>query len=885
MCLAAVVLPFEMRKRQKPVQHVRQEDSELASESLAQLTAISGLESRLAFIRSRAEFARTEHAAAIALLKNDCDAAIGEKDAAIALLKKEHAAAIALCEKDNDEMLLNQYRVGGAVRYRSSVISPRHRSEWANALRTHLRATFPGQPEQAHCALSTLAGEDLSTKHLSDLLELRKEDLCAESEFLDDAVRKGQLEYRDYLQKHIGPPTGENLIKTMLLSRVKYQRLNEQLFCKHAIDDDGTPVYVLRSFNGVQAPHLPTRHALDKYRKQILAAFELEKGDEGLSATVSLREVLKNDILASIRQGYFTIIDGQVKQWDGRAVQVMKYTDTANHFKGMKVTASAVQLPDGSCAPNSPFHTSLYAVMEASDGWEDMTTYGRSEVEQVNNLIADPNLKLEPILVQDPTGPGQVEISVSCPIEFNFGGDQAHSNAMNCLGGCNCACPCPYCECSKHDLCSLDFEKEYEPRTRGRIMLLAHAELGKCPGCLRKIVPKGEVVNAEEEVELAVDGDEDPEVPYRMKAKQTTTRPVTHATLHFGVVLGRSPPYHLDPDQWIVCLLHLNLCIVRGLFTRTIVAEFGKIPRNTGPDALSFAKQVDAMATMLSAAGLRMKKNKLHKATSSKEVSHYDERLKNSGLGGKDAEFMMNARNAMLQLMYPESKCGPWYPDEIMFDSQESFAYFYDEASKQTTFSSVAMQKCYDVRRLWRQWDRTWQLLRSKMDYGPGGISALTRTQVQDVWNKRADKVYEHATTFVGYWVKAVQATQGVYLHMIVRHVPGQIRKFGDMNTRQTQGLEHCHHDLKEVGMHATNKKQGQRMPTMLTHQLLKTASMQDDEVAMRISKTTQEAAYKKDYGTRALAKYMRKEAVRLKLEESSDLLITPAVESAAEQS
>ncbi len=191
----------------------------------------------------------------------------------------------------------------------------------------------------------------------------------------------------------------------------------------------------------------------------------------------------------------------------------------------------------------------------------------------------------------------------------------------------------------------------------------------------------------------------------------------------------------------------------------------------------------------------------------------------------------------MLKLMYPGSKCGPWYPDEVMFDSPESFTLFYDQASKQTKYSAVAMRKCYDVRRVWWQWDRTWQLLRSKMDYGPRGISALTRTEVQQVWNARADNVYEHAKTFVGYWVTAVQATQGVYLHMIVKHVPGQLSRFGDMNTCHTQGLVPCHYELKAVGIHATTKKLVQRMPTMLIHLLLKTAYMQVNETSIRIYK------------------------------------------------
>ena len=69
----------------------------------------------------------------------------------------------------------------------------------------------------------------------------------------------------------------------------------------------------------------------------------------------------------------------------------------------------------------------------------------------------------------------------------------------------------------------------------------------------------------------------------------------------------------------------MNLCIVRGLFTRTIVAELGKLPQNA-----SFTKIIDAMAELLCTAGLKIKKNKLKKNTG-KAASKYDERLKTAG--------------------------------------------------------------------------------------------------------------------------------------------------------------------------------------------------------------------------------------------------------------
>jgi hypothetical protein len=536
----------------------------------------------------------------------------------------------------------------------------------------------------------------------------------------------------------------------------------------------------------------------------------------------------------------------------------------------MKLTASAVQLPDGSCTPNSPFHTSEFAMYEGSDGYEDVQTLGSDQVDQANDLIDNPVLDLGPILVPfhgpleaDITDRPMIEIKAKCLIEFNFGGDQAHSNSMNCLAGCNCSNPCPYCEASKHDMCSLDFDQTSTIRKRDRIILLAHAKLGMCPGCRREIVPKGTVKDQDLQVELAEEGDDEPVVPADMKLAATKGRPVTHTTVHLGVVLGRTPPYHLDPSRWIVCILHLNLCIVRGLFARTIVAEFGKLPTSTGEQKISLAQKIDAMAELLLTAGIRMKKSKITK-NRSKEVSVYDERLKSSGMGGRDADFMLNARNAMMKLMFPVELCGPWHDDEVLFASKDSFNRFYAAATDQP--NAKAIQKSYDVRRAWYQWDRTWSLLRSKLVY-TAAVDTLPGDVIKQAWETRADAVFESAKVFVTCWIDAVGPTQGLYLHELVAHVPDQIRRFGDLGTRQTQGLEHCHARRKQVGFNATNRKEGQRLSTMMQHSTIKRKVMQDDEVDSQVNKEESSKAYRQVHSRTRLAKMQRHDNIVLKLE------------------
>jgi hypothetical protein len=66
------------------------------------------------------------------------------------------------------------------------------------------------------------------------------------------------------------------------------------------------------------------------------------------------------------------------------------------------------------------------------------------------------------------------------------------------------------------------------------------------------------------------------------------------------------------------------------------------------------------------------------------------------------------------------------------------------------------------------------------------------------------------AAKFVTAWVAANgKPTKGVYLHMLVAHVPDMIKRFGDLRLYQVQGLEHCHSIRKRLAVTLTNKKPG----------------------------------------------------------------------------
>jgi hypothetical protein len=64
--------------------------------------------------------------------------------------------------------------------------------------------------------------------------------------------------------------------------------------------------------------------------------------------------------------------------------------------------------------------------------------------------------------------------------------------------------------------------------------------------------------------------------------------------------------------------------------------------------------------------------------------------------------------------------------------------------------------------------------------------------------------------------VEAVGNTQGLYLHLLLAHLHTQIKELGDLRPMQTQGLEHCNKIRKRLCLESTNRKEGQRTPTIM---------------------------------------------------------------------
>jgi hypothetical protein len=231
----------------------------------------------------------------------------------------------------------------------------------------------------------------------------------------------------------------------------------------------------------------------------------------------------------------------------------------------------------------------------------------------------------------------------------------------------------------------------------------------------------------------------------------------TWAQMHKGVVFGASPPIDLEPWDWILCVLHLNLRIVGAMFTHLVVADIGKSGKADDQKA--------ALMDLFQRVGIYMKERKLDRK------NDLDASWQGKfSFAGADAEKIMRCYPEMLNIIYtPEKR------------SKDSAVF-------------AAHEKAMDA---WTQWELVWKLLNT--DLKPDA-RATTAAELQS-----------NATKFVECFVKAYKKTQGLYLHMLAAHIGEMYLKWGDLRPFQAQGLEHCHSKRKRAGVRLTNRKKGQR--------------------------------------------------------------------------
>lgn len=172
-------------------------------------------------------------------------------------------------------------------------------------------------------------------------------------------------------------------------------------------------------------------------------------------------------------------------------------------------------------------------------------------------------------------------------------------------------------------------------------MLLAHSEVGICPGCNMEIVDRA-VADFDKEVRLAKPGDIAPRKnEWEGGMFELGEKGYTWLQAHFGVMYGTYPLVNIKPMDWVICLLHLNLRIVGSLFKELIVEKIGL-------NALDGQDQQEQLFDLLKSAHINMKKKKLARKPNTLQAAQQYSKL---SLCGSEALIMMGIYPKLLNII------------------------------------------------------------------------------------------------------------------------------------------------------------------------------------------------------------------------------------------
>jgi hypothetical protein len=402
-------------------------------------------------------------------------------------------------------------------------------------------------------------------------------------------------------------------------------------------------------------------------------------------------------------------------------------SDAALMFKGIQHTFMALKLATVSFFPNSPMSCREFCGFEGSDKWTDYVDRASHSLKEMNDFI-DGGAKL--------TVEGR---------EYFFdvlaGGDQANSHAFNCLGSCNALHPCVYCECTRDNMNQSDLF-DFNLRTRTNINILAHTQVGFCKGCNRELG----------EGDMAKAGDPIPG-PKSGAGKWKDN--------HMSVEYGRHCLLHIEVSKWLICILHANLCIVKGLWEATILANIDLVKNKS-----ITRSQADEIHSTLAAVGVYCKYSKLKKKSKNVSANKHLDQLRSASFHGRDAQNLCTAMPRIIDIV-----CDPCSKDDTV---KEKHAF---------------------LQAVWASWGEVWEHLNTYF--------------VDSTANRRthADKFTVLITKFLTERNSQCLVKQGLYLHILRCHVRPQILEFGCLAPFQVQGLEHCNKIRKEIMHKQTNHR------------------------------------------------------------------------------
>ena len=223
----------------------------------------------------------------------------------------------------------------------------------------------------------------------------------------------------------------------------------------------------------------------------------------------------------------------------------------------------AYTLINAVACPSSPKNSKEFCLFEGDDHWASVRKYAACSLADMIALNENPSLSFT-------TTEGE---AVNMQLRVLGGGDGSNLVSIRGISGCGGPCACPFCEMPSSKFCDIgvDYQRGQE-RTSARIAQLAHSvACPSCPGCGMEIV--AEVTDPSKQMPIACPDSSPPPKKQWKGSLKNLGKDKTWLEIHKGVIMGH---YDLLPGfDWILCLLHLNLRIVNGLFVKLIIKHIG----------------------------------------------------------------------------------------------------------------------------------------------------------------------------------------------------------------------------------------------------------------------------------------------------------------------
>ena len=544
-------------------------------------------------------------------------------------------------------------------------------------------------------------GKLASKMSIDDLIMALPDDVI--TKIASHKVQADMKQLNDFLQD---PNLCIKLQVCLRIGRRKFDLLRRFLF---RVVDLGEEKLVHRSIGGVKlkgfASDVSMRAA--KLKKQNDPANGLTVTDKGVLFDLPI------SIMKAIKQIKHTTAFKDLLS-KGEKIQALYMADSANCFTNMEQTTGAIKLPNCHPEPNRPLAMQVVNIYEGSDTYDSFGAQCENTLNQLNAMIKDGGL-------------GDHEI------HFLLGGDLKF--ILSILGHCGASStyPCGQCEVETADVCSTDLEKlkKITRRSVERCKLLSHTAYGKqCPVCDKKITHQ--------------DFD-----------SVSESKKQEHARTHFGIKLGFSPLTNIEPNDHMICLLHLLLRVVSSLWQATVVPFLSDF---NVPFILEVLKKIK----------VHIPARKLKKIGKRFDLYNLQAAIQKHNFNGA----------ACIQLL-------------VFFD--EVFEALFKKQNDETKTASEAQAEL-SCRNLWILFRNFWVSLTTDFD------DPLVEKETQ------SQKIQFNAKLFVEGWNSVAGKNKSAYMHYLLVHLEEQVARFGDLRKYSAQGLEHLHSIFKSLLFSNTNR-------------------------------------------------------------------------------